>query len=181
MSFVLHILKPKKIARDLTRNIYCSISEANANDPETDLKMAKVIDPQKKWVVIGNRAYIKPNLKPKPTKEERIKSSRQKRNVDPGTTNATAAANSTTATNATTAKTEKKRNSGVLRRTNSASTLLGLSILLYPDKNEYDGVALNNFYGFRVSVCQIFELRASLKKRKKKKKKRPIGVLWAAA
>lgn len=42
-------------------------------------------------------------------------------------------------------------NKGVLRKTNSASALLGLSILLYPDKNEYDTVAHNNFYGFRVS------------------------------
>ena len=48
---------------------------------------------------------------------------------------------------------EKKatQNSGSLKRTNVASALLGLSILLYPDKNGYDGVALNSFYGFRVS------------------------------
>ena len=46
---------------------------------------------------------------------------------------------------------DEKKSSGHLRRTNSASSLLGLSLLLYPDKNEYDGLALDNFYGFRVS------------------------------
>ena len=37
-----------------------------------------------------------------------------------------------------------------LKRTNSASTLLGLSFLVYPDKSNYK-IGMNNFYGFRVS------------------------------
>lgn len=46
---------------------------------------------------------------------------------------------------------KEEKQGATLRKTNSASALLGLSFLLYPDINEYDGVALNNFYGFRVS------------------------------
>ncbi len=37
-----------------------------------------------------------------------------------------------------------------LRRSNSANTQLGLTVLLHTDSNEYEEVALNNFYGFRV-------------------------------
>ena len=36
-----------------------------------------------------------------------------------------------------------------LKRSNSASTLLGLSVLLYPDSEQYL-VATNNYYGFKV-------------------------------
>ena len=39
----------------------------------------------------------------------------------------------------------------ILRRTNSANAQLGLSILLYPDTQNY-AMGMNNFYGFRVLV-----------------------------
>ena len=38
-----------------------------------------------------------------------------------------------------------------LRRTNSANAQLGLSILLYPDTQNY-AMGMNNFHGFRVLV-----------------------------
>ena len=44
---------------------------------------------------------------------------------------------------------KKYKEPGRLRRSNSASTLLGLTFLLYPDKHEY-GIAMNHFKGFRV-------------------------------
>ena len=36
-----------------------------------------------------------------------------------------------------------------LKKSNSASTLLGLSILLYPDSRQYE-MGMNNYFGFRV-------------------------------
>ena len=39
----------------------------------------------------------------------------------------------------------------ILRRTNSANAQLGLTILLYPDTQNY-AMGMNNFYGFRVLV-----------------------------
>lgn len=46
-------------------------------------------------------------------------------------------------------KTEKEKQKSLLR-SNSASTLLGLTILLYPDVNQYK-LSVNNFEGFKVS------------------------------
>ena len=45
----------------------------------------------------------------------------------------------------TQAKTETK-----LLKSNSASTFLGLTLLLYPDENQYE-IYNNNFYGFKVN------------------------------
>ena len=38
-----------------------------------------------------------------------------------------------------------------LKRSNSANALLGLSVLLYPDRKEYN-LSMNNYYGFKVLV-----------------------------
>ena len=48
--------------------------------------------------------------------------------------------------------TDRKNSEGLLKRANSASAFLGLSVLLYPNKEEYDGVAQNSFFGFKVSM-----------------------------
>ena len=39
-----------------------------------------------------------------------------------------------------------------LRRSNSANALLGLSVLLYPDRKEYN-LSMNNYYGFKVVLA----------------------------
>jgi len=52
----------------------------------------------------------------------------------------------------TNSTTTTSSSSKTLRKSNSANTLLGLTILLYPDQEQYDKVGLNNFYGFRVLV-----------------------------
>ena len=49
----------------------------------------------------------------------------------------------------------------ILKRTNSASSVLGLNILLYQDQNDYyasnwTGVVQNSFLGFKV-LCQSFD------------------------
>ena len=62
-----------------------------------------------------------------------------------------------TTTTPTSLKIKKYKEPGRLRRSNGASTLLGLTILLYPDKHEY-GIAMNHFKGFRVIETGIFEL-----------------------
>ena len=43
----------------------------------------------------------------------------------------------------------QKQHQTKLRRSNSASTLLGLTLLVNPDKEEY-GISMNNYEGFRV-------------------------------
>ena len=50
-----------------------------------------------------------------------------------------------------TAKEEQKP----LQRTNSASTLLGLTVLLYPDVQQYK-LSVNNFQGFKVRSASLY-------------------------
>lgn len=58
-----------------------------------------------------------------------------------------------TSVNITTNYLTKKKSTG-LRRSNSASKLLGLTLLIFPDKEEY-GISMNNYEGFKVNIIQI--------------------------
>ena len=92
-----------------------------------------------------------------PRKQYRYR--RSTTNTNSANDNSTAPVNATTTGNATTTtpapQTPKKyKEPERLRRSNSASTLLLLTFLLYPDKHEY-GIAMNNYKGFRVLRISI--------------------------
>ena len=102
------------------------------------------------WIDLGHGAYRKANPKRGLSDQSggKVRKKRPRRSADASRT-------------ATMAIDKNNANSGILRRTDSASTLLGLSILLFPDRQQYGGVVLNNFYGFRVSLilslsCSIY-------------------------
>ena len=44
-----------------------------------------------------------------------------------------------------------------LRRTNVANSMLGLSVVLYPNEGEYSGVVMNNYVGFKALVHSPFD------------------------
>ncbi len=68
---------------------------------------------------------------------------RKKRSTSSGSTDSGNSDSSSSTTTTTTSSIIK------LKKSNSASTLLGLSILLYPESRQYE-MGMNNYYGFRV-------------------------------
>ena len=64
--------------------------------------------------------------------------------------------NKTTTMNGTTDK-KKPISPTKLKRINAATAKLGLSVLLHPDKENYQDAVLNNFAGFKVLVHSPYD------------------------
>ena len=52
---------------------------------------------------------------------------------------------------------KKKKEPKKLKRSNSANVELGLSVLLFPDKDNYGLSVMNNYVGFRVLVHSPYD------------------------
>ena len=44
-----------------------------------------------------------------------------------------------------------------MKTTNVANSMLGLSVVLYPNEGEYSGVVMNNYVGFKALVHSPFD------------------------
>ena len=52
---------------------------------------------------------------------------------------------------------KKSKKATVLKKTNAANSMLGLSVVLYPNGGNYDfGVVMNNYIGFKALVYSFF-------------------------
>ena len=59
------------------------------------------------------------------------------------------------ATSSTSGK--KAKTPTILKRTNAANSLLGLSVVLYPNEAEYGATVMNNYVGFKALVHSPFD------------------------
>ena len=54
---------------------------------------------------------------------------------------------------------KKTKKATVLKKTNAANSMLGLSVVLYPNEDNYDfGVVMNNYIGFKALVSILIFL-----------------------
>ena len=87
-----------------------------------------------------------------------------------GTTEAGTTAAGTTACGTTTEENRRRKRSAtsstsgkkaktptILKRTNAANSLLGLSVVLYPNEEEYGETVMNNYLGFKALVHSPFD------------------------
>ena len=61
------------------------------------------------------------------------------------------------ATSSTSGKKKKAKTPTILKRTNAANSLLGLSVVLYPNEAEYGETVMNNYLGFKALVHSPFD------------------------
>ena len=52
---------------------------------------------------------------------------------------------------------KKKKKKDELRKTNAANSLLGLTVVLYANREQYSEVTMNNFFGFKVLVHSPYD------------------------